>query len=70
MNKTLFISIFSFMMATTALFTSCSKEDPFEDIIPNQSAKWVEPYHVMSSSMDQVKLFMENEMKDFTPRNS
>lgn len=70
MNKTIFISIFSFMMATTALLTSCSKDEPFEDIIPDQSAKWVEPYHIMSSSMEQVKLFMANEMKDFTPRNS
>ena len=70
MNKTIFISIFSFMMATTALLTSCSKDDTFEDITPDQSTKWVEPYHIMSSSMDQVKLFMENEMKDFTPRSS
>jgi hypothetical protein len=70
MNKTIFISIFSFMMATAALLTSCSKEEPFENIIPDQSTKWIEPYHIMSSSMDQVKLFMANEMKDFTPKSS
>lgn len=70
MNKTIFISIFSIMMATTSLLTSCSGEEPFEDIIPNQSVKWVEPYHIMSSSMDQVKLFMANDMKDFAPRSS
>jgi hypothetical protein len=70
MNKTIFISILLFMMATTALLTSCSEEDTFEDIIPNQTAKWIEPYHIMSSSMDQVKLFMANEMKDFKARSS
>ena len=69
MNKTIFISIFLFMMVSTALFTSCSKDDPFEEVT-SDSTTWREPYHTMGTSMEQVKLYMASSQADFTPYNS
>lgn len=65
MNKTFFIAIISFMMALTALLTSCSSDDTIEEIVQDNSS-WVEPYCTMGSTMNQVKNYMASNMKDYS----
>lgn len=69
MNKTFFIAIISFMMASTALLTSCSGDDTIEEIVQDNSS-WVEPYSTMGSTMEQVKNYMASNMKDYSLKNS
>jgi major membrane immunogen (membrane-anchored lipoprotein) len=47
MNKTFFIAMISFMMALTALLTSCSSDDTIEEIV-QVTLSWVEPYCTMA----------------------
>ena len=69
MNKTILFAIFSFMMASSALLTSCSGNDNIEELIPDSSSSWVEPYSIMGSTMGQVKLFMASN-KDYSLKNT
>ena len=69
MNKTFFIAIISFMMASTALLTSCSGDDTIKEIVQDNSS-WVKPYSTMGSTMEQVKNYMASNMKDYSLKNS
>src|SRR5574344_714650 len=69
MNKTFFIAIISFMMASTALLTSCSGDDTIKEIVQDNSS-WVEPDSTMGSTMEQVKKYMASNMKDYSLKNS
>ena len=70
MNKTIFIAIFSLMMASSALLTSCSSDDTIEELTPDNSSSWIEPYCTMGSTMDQVKNYMANNMKDYSLKST
>ncbi len=64
MKKYFLIAILSVQMACPLLFTSCSNDDITEEIDkPNAELKvWVEPYHNLGASIEEVKIYMAQSM--------
>ena len=67
MNKYFSFAIVVFLMAVPLVLTSCGKDNILDDVeeLQPELKVWTEPYHVESSTIDEVKNYMEFSMKRY-----
>lgn len=72
MRKSITTAIFSFFIGGSMCLISCnSNDDILEELddVQTENTQWVEPFHTIGSSAEQVKTFMANSMKAYSLQN-